>query len=143
MEVNFDVNLIGKINFRPSYLNDTYKWRNETITQKYKKFLWFKWRSGLDIKPKGFYERKSSYYGDDFWILVPEDYLIRFGYIVKDVGTIGGISESKEVWVKSYVEINLGYKSTIGRSFETDIDGRGWIQKLKEMSGKTFEVYKY
>ncbi len=142
MEINFDVNLIGKISFRPSYHNDTYKWRHETITPKYKKFLWFKWESGLVIEPEGFYERRSSYYGDDYWSLVPEDYLIKCGYIIKDMSIVGG-TQFKKVWTKSYVEINLGYKSTIGRSFDTDQEAKDWIQKLKEMSGKTFEVYEY
>jgi len=146
MEINFDVNLIGKISFRPSYHNDTYKWRNETITRKYKKFLWFKWENGLEIKPEGFYERRHSYYdygdSDVLWSLVPEDYLIKCGYIIKD-NNIGGGTQFKEVWVKSYVEVNLGYKSTIGRSFDTDQEAKDWIQKLKEMSGKTFEVYEY
>jgi hypothetical protein len=143
MEVNFDVNLIGKINFRPSYLNDTYRWRNETITPKYKKFLWFKIKNGLEIKPEGFYELRSTYYGDDYWSFVPEDYLLRYGNMIKDNSTTWGTVKIKEVWVKSYVEINLGYKSTIGRSFETDQEAKDWIQKLKEMSGKTFEVYEY
>ncbi len=142
MEINFDVNLIGKISFRPSYHNDTYKWRNETITPNYKKFLWFKWRSGLKIEPEGFYELRSTYYGDDYWSFVPEDYLLRYGNMIKDM-RIGGGTQFKEVWVKSYVEINLGYKSTIGRSFETDQEAKEWIQKLKEQSGKTFEVYEY
>jgi hypothetical protein len=146
MEINFDVNLIGKISFRPSYHNDTYKWRNETITRKYKKFLWFKWESGLDIKPEGFYERRHSYYdygdGDVFWLFISEDYLIKCGYIIKD-NSIGGGTQFKEVWVKSYVEVNLGYKSTFSRSFDTDQEAKDWIQKLKEMSGKTFEVYEY
>jgi hypothetical protein len=145
-EINFDVNLIGKINFRPSYHNDTYKWRNETITPKYKKFLWFKWRSGLEIKPAGFYEHRNSYYGNGsevFWQFVSEDYLIKCGYLIKYVGTIGGISESKEVWGKSHVEVSLGYKSTIGRIFDTDQEAKDWIEKLKSMSGKTFEVYEY
>lgn len=134
MEINFDVNLIGKISFRPSYHNDTYKWRNETITPNYKKFLWFKWRSGLKIEPEGFYEHR--------WLFVPDDNILRHGYMIKDM-RIGGGTQFKEVWVKSYVEINLGYKSAIGRSFETDQEAKEWIQKLKELSGKTFEVYEY
>jgi len=145
MEINFDVNLIGKISFRPSYHNDTYKWRNETITRKYKKFLWFKWESGLEIKPEGFYERRHGYYdygSEVFWLFVSEDYLINCGYIIKDMGIVGG-TKFKKVWVKSYVEVNLGYKSTIGRSFDTDQEAKDWIQKLKEMSSKTFEVYEY
>ena len=146
MEINFDVNLIGKISFRPSYHNDTYKWRHETITPKYKKFLWFKWESGLVIEPEGFYERRHSYYdygdSDVFWLFISEDYLIKCGYIIKDMSIVGG-TQFKKVWTKSYVEINLGYKSTIGRSFDTDQEAKDWIQKLKEMSGKTFEVYEY
>jgi hypothetical protein len=146
MEINFDVNLIGKISFRPSYHNDTYKWRNETITRKYKKFLWFKWENGLKIEPEGFYERRHCYYdygdSDVLWSLVPEDYLIKCGYIIKDMSIVGG-TQFKKVWVKSYVEVNLGYKSTFSRSFDTDQEAKDWIQKLKEMSGKTFEVYEY
>jgi len=145
MEINFDVNLIGKISFRPSYHNDTYKWRNETITRKYKKFLWFKWESGLKIEPEGFYERRNSYYdygSEVFWLFVSEDYLVKCGYIIKD-NNIGGGTQFKEVWGKSHVEVSLGYKSTIGRIFDTDQEAKDWIEKLKSMSGKTFEVYEY
>jgi len=141
-EINFDVNLISKISFRPSYHNDTYKWRNETISRKYKKFLWFKWESGLEIKPEGFYERRNSYYdygSEVFWLFVSEDYLVNCGYIIKD-NNIGGGTQFKEVWVKSYVEVALGYKSTISRSFDTDQETKLWIEHLKTISGKTFET---
>jgi hypothetical protein len=138
--IDFDVNLISKISFRPSYHNDTYKWRNETISRKYKKFLWFKWESGLEIKPEGFYEERSTYYGDGFWQFVSEDYLIQCGYLIKYVGTIGGISESKEVWRKSHVEVTLGYKSGIGKIFDTDEEAKIWIEHLKMLSEKTFET---
>jgi hypothetical protein len=140
-KIDFDVNLISKISFRPSYHNDTYKWRNETITRKYKKFLWFKWESGLEIKPEGFYEERSScYYGDNFWQFISEDYLIQCGYLIKDVGIIGGISESKEVWRKPHVEVSLGPKSGIGKIFDTDEEAITWIEHLKMISGKTFET---
>jgi hypothetical protein len=138
-EINFDVNLISKISFRPSYHNDTYKWRNETISRKYKKFLWFKWESGLEIKPTGFYEEISTYYGNNFWQFISEDYLIQCGYLIKD-NNIGGGTKFKEVWRKSYVEVALGYKSAISKSFDTDEEAKLWIEHLKTISGKTFET---
>jgi hypothetical protein len=146
MEINFDVNLIGKISFRPSYHNDTYKWRNETITRKYKKFLWFKWESGLEIKPAGFYEDKSYLFyhsNEPVYTHITEEYLIKCGYLIKEFGNHDGISYRKEVWSRAYVEVSLGYKSAIGNSFDTDQEAKDWIDKLKEMSGKTFEVYEY
>jgi hypothetical protein len=144
MEINFDVNLIGKISFRPSYHNDTYKWRNETITRKYKKFLWFKWENGLEIKPEGFYEERTHHYDFDgdrkYYLHITEEYLIKCGYLIKEFGNHDGISYRKEVWSQAYVEVSLGYKSDIGNSFDTDQEAKDWIDKLKEMSGKTFEV---
>jgi hypothetical protein len=144
MEINFDVNLIGKISFRPSYHNDTYKWRNETITRKYKKFLWFKWENGLEIKPEGFYEERTHHYHFDgdrkYYLHITEEYLIKCGYLIKEFGNHDGISYRKEVWSQAYVEVSLGYKSDIGNSFDTDQEAKDWIDKLKEMSGKTFEV---
>ena len=144
MEINFDVNLIGKISFRPSYHNDTYKWRNETITRKYKKFLWFKWENGLEIKPEGFYEERTHHYDFDgdrkYYLHITEEYLIKCGYLIKEFGNHDGISYRKEVWSQAYVEVSLGYKSDIGNSFDTDQEAKDWIDKLKETSGKTFEV---
>ena len=144
MEINFDVNLIGKISFRPSYHNDTYKWRNETITRKYKKFLWFKWENGLEIKPEGFYEERTHHYDFDgdrkYYLHITEEYLIKCGYLIKEFGNHDGISYRKEVWIRAYVEVSLGYKSAIGNSFDTDQEAKDWIDKLKETSGKTFEV---
>lgn len=140
-EISFDVNLIGQINFRPSYCSDTYKWREEEKTPKYKRFLlFFKVRDGVDVKPAGFYEKRSGYYGNPYYLHISEEYLIKCGYLIKEIGNHDGISYRKEVWSRAYVEVSLGYKSAIGNSFDTDQEAKDWIDKLKQMSGKTFEV---
>ena len=141
-EISFDVNLISKINFGPSYCSDMYKWREEELIPKYKRvLLFFKVGDGFEVKPAGFYEKRSGYYSDKiFYLHATEEYLIRCGYQIKEFGNHDGISYRKEVWSRAYVEVSLGYKSVIGNSFDTDREAKDWIDKLKEMSGKTFEV---
>ena len=140
-KIEFDVNLISKILFRPSYHNTYYEWKKDLVAPKYKRVLGiFKVKVGEETLPAAFYERRSNYYGDDSWVFNPEDYLISCGYLIKDVGTIGGISESKEVWKKAYVEVSLGYKSSVCEFFDTDEDAKTWIEHLKMLSGKTFET---
>ena len=74
---------------------------------------------------------------------ISEEYLIRYGYLIKEFGNHGGVSYRKEVWNQAYVEVSLGYKSSIGRSFDTDQEAKDWINKLKEMSSKDFETVIY
>ena len=146
--VDFDVNLISKINFRPSYRNDTYKWREEETIPKYKRFLlFFKVKGGFKVNPAGFYEERTHHYDFDgdrkYYLHISEEYLIRYGYLIKEFGNHGGVSYRKEVWNQAYVEVSLGYKSSIGRSFDTDQEAKDWINKLKEMSSKDFETVIY
>jgi hypothetical protein len=141
-EISFDVNLINQINFRPSYCSDTYKWREEEKTPKYKRFLlFFKVRDGVEVKPAGFYEERTHHYDFDgdrkYYRHISEEYLIKCGYQIRHSPIANG---GKEVWSQAYVEVSLGYKSAIGNSFDTDQEAKDWIDKLKEMSGKTFEV---
>lgn len=141
-EIHFDVNLISKINFRASYCSDMYKWRGEELIPKYKKvLLFFKVGDGFEVKPAGFYEERGGYYSDKiFYLHATEEYLKQYGYLIKEFGNHDGISYRKEVWCRASVEVSLGYKSGIGKSFDTDQEAKDWIDKLKEMSGKTFEV---
>jgi hypothetical protein len=144
-EISFDVNLISQINFRPSYCSDTYKWREDELIPKYKKvLLFFKVGDGFEVKPAGFYEERTHHYDFDgdrkYYLHITEEYLIKCGYLIKEFGNHDGISYRKEVWIRAYVEVSLGYKSAIGNSFDTDQEAKDWIDKLKETSGKTFEV---
>ena len=68
---------------------------------------------------------------------ISEEYLIKCGYQIRHSPIANG---GKEVWSRAYVEVSLGYKSAIGNGFDTDQEAKDWIDKLKEMSGKTFEV---
>jgi len=143
--VDFDVNLISKINFRPSYRNDTYKWREEETVPKYKRFLlFFKVKDGFKVNPAGFYEERTHHYDFDgdgkFYLHISEEYLISYGYLIKDAPYP---YDGKELWNRAYVEVSLGYKPSIGRSFDTDQEAKDWIVKLKEMSGKDFETVIY
>jgi len=139
-EIDFDVNLISKISFRPSYHVDYYVWKTNLTKPKYKRILGiFKVKDGVEYLPVGFYEERSSYYGDNFWRFISEDYFIQCGYLIKD-NNIGGGTQFKEVWRKSHVEVSLGYKSAIGKIFDTDEEAKMWIEHLKMISGKTFET---
>lgn len=140
-ELSFDVNLISKINFRPSYCSDMYKWREEETVPKYKRILGiFKVKDGVEVKPAGFYEERTNYCDGKYYLHVTEEYLIKHGYLIKEFGNHGGVSYRKEAWAKSYVEVALGYKSSVGQSFNTDQEAKYWIEKLKKLSDKTFET---
>ncbi len=138
-EIHFDVNLISKINYRKSYHILKYEWKFEQTVPKYKRILGiFKVRNGIEVKPAGFYEERTNYYCDGkLYIHVTEEELILWGYQIKDAPYP---SDDKQVWTKSYVEVSLGYKSSVGKSFDTDQEALDWIEKLKQLSGKTFEV---
>ena len=134
-EISFDVNLISKIYFRPSYCSDMYKWREEELIPKYKRFLlFFKVRDGVETKPAGFYEERTHHYDFDgdrkYYLHATEEDLIKYGYLIK----------GKEVWIRAYVEVSLGYRSAIGQSFHMDQEAKYWIEKLKKLSDKTFET---
>ena len=134
-EISFDVNLISKISFRASYCSDMYKWREEELIPKYKRFLlFFKVRDGVEVKPAGFYEERTHHYDFDgdrkYYQHISEEYLIKYGYLIK----------GKEVWIRAYVEVALGYKSSVGQSFNMDQEAKYWIEKLKKLSDKTFET---
>ena len=132
-EISFDVNLISKISFRASYCSDVYIWREEETVPKYKRILGiFKVRDGVETKPAGFYEERTHYYYGDgkYYQHISEEYLIKYGYLIK----------GKEVWIRAYVEVSLGYRSAIGQSFHMDQEAKYWIEKLKKLSDKTFET---
>lgn len=133
--IDFDVNLISKINYRPSYKASSYVWREEETFPKYKRFLlFFKVKDGVETKPAGFYEERSGYYGDGkYYIHISEESLMLYGYAIK----------GKEVWNQASVEVSLGYKSTIGRRFNTDEEAKAWITYLKVWSDKQFETIEY
>lgn len=136
--IDFDVNLISKINYRPSYKTNSYVWREEETIPKYKRFLlFFKVKDGVEIKPAGFYEERTYHCNFDgdrkFYIPISEETLMLYGYAIK----------GKEVWNQASVEVSLGYKSTIGRRFNTDDEAKAWISYLKVWSNKQFETIEY
>lgn len=134
--IDFDVNLISKINYRPSYIASSYVWREEETVPKYKRFLlFFKIKDGVEIKPAGFYEERTHYYYGDgkYYLHVTEEDLIRWGYLIK----------GKELWNRAGVDVSLGYKSSVGKSFNTDEEAKAWIAYLKVRSNKQFETIEY
>lgn len=136
--IDFDVNLISKINYRPSYKTNSYVWREEETVPKYKRFLlFFKVKDGVEIKPAGFYEERTYHYSFDgdgkYYLHISEESLMMYGYSIKE----------KEVWNQASVEVSLGYKSTVHRRFNTDEEAKAWIEYLKVWSNKQFETVIY
>ena len=133
--IDFDVNLISKINYRPSYKSNAYIWREEETVPKYKRFLlFFKIKDGVGIKPAGFYEERTHYYGDGkYYIHVSEESLMQYGYAIK----------GKEVWNQASVEVSLGYKSSVYKRFNTDEEAKAWTEYLKVWSNKQFETIEH
>lgn len=142
--IDFDVNLISQIHFRPSCYDKDYVWKTDLTEIKYKRFFFgiFKMKDGVEYLPAGFYKKTYRGYYEDicYWDRVQDEEFDRCGYVIKEFGNHGGISYRKEAWRKAYVKISLGYKSTVSRHFNNDEEVKLWIDKLKELSGKTFET---
>ena len=139
--IDFDVNLISQIHFRPSCYDKDYVWKTDLTQPKYKRVFFgiFKMKDGVEDLPAGFYKSYLGYYSDKYyWSIVEDDEFDRCGYLIKEFGNLQ--CYRKEAWRKAYVEVSLGYKSTISRSFQTDQDAKNWIDKLKTKSNKTFET---
>lgn len=129
--IDFDINQIVKITFKPSLRNTMYEWRQETRTPIYRGFLWFK-------KLVGYEETQSGFYHVFYDTYVSEDFLEQSGNIIKHIGDSDDVI--KQVRYKSYVEISMSNKSTVDRSFNSDQEAKEWISKLKNMTNKTFET---
>lgn len=129
--IDFDINQIVKITFRPSSRNTIYEWRQATRTPIYRGFLWFK-------KLVGYEETQSGFYNVIYNSYVSEDFLEQSGNIIKHIGDSDDVI--KQVRYKSYVEISMSNKSTVGRNFNSDQEAKEWISKLKNMTNKTFET---
>lgn len=141
-EIHFDVNLISKIRLIPSKLQKDYIWKWETTTPKYKRiFFFFKIRDGVEIKPSGFYKNVYGYHNNQYRSsLISEEYIKYNHFIIKDSKYP---NDGKEVWSKTHVEVSLSHGTVINKSFDTDEEGKEWVEKLKKMSGKMFEVIIY
>ena len=50
------------------------------------------------------------------------------------------INEKKEVWKKCNITVYLESGYTVGLSFNTNQEGREWIDNLKSESGKNFKI---
>ena len=132
--IDFDVNQIQKIYFRPSYHEQRYEWKIGTTYPIIKKFLWFKKIIGYNTTPTGFYD---THWSPTF---IEEEKLIKYNFIIKELGVENMTELHKQVWVKPYVEVVFGHKSSVSKIFDTDQEAKDWIEKLKEMSNKTFET---
>jgi hypothetical protein len=130
--IDFDINQIVKITFRPSSRNTIYEWRQATRTPIYRGFLWFK-------KLVGYEETQSGFYNVIYNSYVSENFLEQSSCnIIKHIGDSDDVI--KQVRYKSYVEISMSNKSTVGRNFNSDQEAKEWISKLKNMTNKTFET---
>lgn len=141
--IDFDVDLINKITYIPSYHDNDYVWKSDVPNTKYKRFLiFFKIKSkSVEFLPAGFYKQRTSYYGGDaYWSQVHEDEFTRYNYVLKNSPIANG---GKEAWKKAYVLIGLTYTEDISQHFDTDEEAIAWINKLKELSNKTFETIEY
>jgi hypothetical protein len=152
--IDFDVNLISKIHFRPSYHDKDYVWKTDLTQPKYKRVFFgiFKMKNGVEYLPVGFYKSYRGYYGDSLhWSQVHNDEFDRWNYVIKDVVTytadspdiFNDVIASKEAWRLAYVEVCLGYSSSISRHFDTDEEAKAWIEHLKLLSNKTFETVEF
>jgi hypothetical protein len=126
MEYNFDVDAIISIKFVPQH-ESNYKWLPGKTVK-----TWFcLYTTEFE---EGYYDY-GSYRGFMDMINTPrtkED--IERYYIIKDDNT---------VWQPGNVVVYLTGDHQCNQSFRTDEEAREWIKKLKDLSGKTFEIVEY
>ena len=104
---------------------------NQTIPLEFYLSLKVQWIAGYN---------NFSYGGDAYWSQGHEDEFIRYNYILKNSPIANG---GKEAWKKAYVLIGLNYTEDLSQHFDTDEEAIAWINKLKELSNKTFETIEY
>jgi hypothetical protein len=121
MEYQFDVNRVIGIKIYESEKKD-YVW----LPQKERPSRFF----GLIKVPpfkEGFYpEGDYSGYGPR-----TKEKLEEYKYL---------INEKKEVWKKCNVTVYLESEYSVSLSFNTDQEGRKWVDNLKYDSGKNFQI---
>jgi hypothetical protein len=138
--IDFDVSLINKIHFRPSYHDTDYVWKADLTKPKYKIIFFglFTVKDGFYSRTEGFYRLDYQYGSDTYiWDHVSLEDFEKLGYLIKIV------NHTKEAWKKAYVEVDLGYRSAISRLFDTDEEANAWIRRLTNLSNKTFETIEY
>lgn len=125
MQYHFDVNSIIKIEFRKETPNSRFEWREE---KKVKRFF------GLlspKIYPAGFYDN-GSYHNYPY----TKEQLVGYDYNVYEWDQ----RVKDRVCYKPYVAVRLTHGQDCGRYFNTDEEAYVWINRLKNLSGKTFEI---
>jgi hypothetical protein len=135
--IDFDINQIVKITFRPSFHNTRYEWREKTIIPKYRGFLWFKKMVGYEETREGFYDLYAFY---DSGKVISEKQIHDGENMVKFIGDIGSTHGVNQVWFKASVQVILSNQSIINRIFTSDTDAKYWITNLKQMTNKIFET---
>jgi len=128
-QTHFDVSRIVKIEIFEKY-SAYYKW----LPRKQKTSFF-----GL-IKLNKYYEEGFYMYGsykngsyDCEWDQTPMTYddLIQSGYL---------IDTDKKVWNRPRVIVYLEYKGDIFKTFNTFEEAWSWVNDLKSLSGKKFEI---
>lgn len=84
------------------------------------------------VYPEGFYD-DGEYDGWDPKVYSKEK-LEGYGYIVDKDNT---------VWYRPYATVYLAHTYSITKEFFTLEEAREWVEELKKISGKTFEIIKY
>jgi hypothetical protein len=121
IEISFDVSKIEEIQVR-NIRDSSYKWFPEVKEER----GWF----GC-IKQEYISAGWSDY--EDGRIRRTTKELESYGYLIDQLG--------KKAWHKAYVEVSLGYKNSIGRSFDSNSDALKWAEFLRVKSKKTFEIF--
>jgi hypothetical protein len=132
--INFDVDAVVSIEYRPSQLT-LFTWYPETRIPR--KFLGFD--TGRErIVEEGWYDLRKGVVSDyerSYYDMYTLEDLLGYDYIVEN--------PSKLVFKKPYVKVILSNKDYITKSFDTEDEALSFIIKIKSKSNKTFEVIKY
>jgi hypothetical protein len=126
MEYNFDVDAIVSIKLKPMYQTN-YEWLPVKIVKN-----WF----GLytEVFEEGYYEYGSYRGFMDMKNSPRSKENIELYYVIKDDNT---------VWAAAEVTVYLTHDQQCSVSFLKDEEAKEWVEKLKTLSGKTFENVEY
>lgn len=126
----FELDKVDSITLTLQRESTEYYWK-ETVPSRPKKFLGFT-IGKLPPVPAGRtdYEEEDE---SDYRHRKQKSYFDQYSWYRVDENT-------KQIFVKPYVEVRFGYKQSISTRFDSDVEAQAWVDELIASSDKKFHV---